>query len=157
MKLFTKENYLPKKTVVCDIDGTISIVGDRLKYIEQSPKDYDSFYDSCGEDLPNMAIVDMVKSLSKDYKIVFCTGRRENVRKITDLWITRHFGEQAKNWELIMRPDGDKRHDIITKPEQLFKSIPRENIAFVLEDRTSMVSHWRKIGLTCLQVADGDF
>lgn len=95
--------------------------------------------------------------MSKDYDIVFCTGRRENVRKITTDWIARYFGEQARNWKLIMRPDGDKRHDIITKPEQLFKSVNRENVAFILEDRDSMVNHWREMGFVCLQVAKGDF
>ena len=32
------------KIVVCDIDGTISKVGDRIKYLEQSPKDWDAGY-----------------------------------------------------------------------------------------------------------------
>lgn len=146
-----------KQDVICDIDGTISIVGDRLKFIQQSKKDYDSFYNACGEDLPNVTIINLVKNLSKDYNIVFCTGRRENVRQITKDWIAKYFGGMAKDWELIMRPDNDKRHDIITKPEQLFKSVKKENIAFILEDRDSMVNHWREIGLVCLQVAKGDF
>jgi len=59
---------------------------------------------------------------------------------------------------ILMRKDGDFRHDTITKPESLAEAgIPLDNIAFVLEDRNSMVSHWRKLGLTCLQVAEGDF
>ena len=36
-----------KKTVIVDIDGTISKVGERLKYLLQSPKDWDSFYNDC--------------------------------------------------------------------------------------------------------------
>lgn len=60
MKLFSK-----KYELICDIDGTISIVGDRLKYIEQEKKDYDSFYNSCGEDLPNVTIINMVKCCLK--------------------------------------------------------------------------------------------
>jgi hypothetical protein len=35
--------------------------------------------------------------------------------------------------------------------------IPLDEIAFVLEDRNSMVKKWRELGLTCLQVAEGDF
>jgi hypothetical protein len=33
-----------QRTVVIDIDGTISYVGERLKYLQQEPKDWDSFY-----------------------------------------------------------------------------------------------------------------
>ena len=31
------------------------------------------------------------------------------------------------------------------------------DVAFILEDRDSMVKKWRDLGLTCLQVAYGDF
>lgn len=41
-----------KGIVICDIDGTISRVGDRLKYLQQNPKDWDSFYNDCFNDEP---------------------------------------------------------------------------------------------------------
>ena len=57
-----------------------------------------------------------------------------------------------------MRKDVDFRHDTIVKPELLEKEgIKLEDIAFVLEDRNSMVAKWREMGLICLQVAEGDF
>ena len=31
------------------------------------------------------------------------------------------------------------------------------NVKFVLDDRNRVVEMWRSLGLTCLQVADGDF
>jgi hypothetical protein len=59
---------------------------------------------------------------------------------------------------ILMRPDGDKRHDTEVKPEMLNKfGVDLNEIAFVLEDRNSMVAKWRELGLKCLQVADGDF
>lgn len=41
-----------KNIVVVDIDGTIAKVGDRLKYLQQEKKDWDSFYEHCDEDEP---------------------------------------------------------------------------------------------------------
>jgi len=145
-----------KNTIIVDIDGTISKVGDRLKYLQQTPKDWDAFYNACFEDEPIQEVVDMVKKLESDYKIVFCTGRRESVRGVTEKWLIKNGLESLSL--LLMRPDEDYRHDTIVKPEQLEKAgIKLEDIAFVLEDRNSMVIQWRKMGLICMQVADGDF
>ena len=147
-----------KKIVIVDIDGTISKVGDRLKYLEQNPKDWDSFYEACEEDMPISAIMELVKILRYEYEIVFCTGRREGVRQKTERWIWLSSMNAFLDPKIIMRPDGDFRHDTEVKPEMLEKAgVPLHLIAFVLEDRNSMVKKWRELGLTCLQVADGDF
>ncbi|MFJ5071268.1 hypothetical protein ACIQC7_33105 [Kitasatospora sp. NPDC088556] len=57
-----------------------------------------------------------------------------------------------------MRPTGDSRRDSIVKVE-IFDAHVRDtyNVTCVLDDRTQVVQAWRAIGLTVLQVADGDF
>ena len=60
-----------KNIVVVDIDGTIAKMGDRLKYLMQEPKDYDSFYQDEFDDEPIMDIVRLVVNLQKSgYQIV---------------------------------------------------------------------------------------
>lgn len=142
------------KIIIIDIDGTVSIVGNRLKHLTESPKDWDAFYNACGEDQPNKEVVDLLHSLEGKYEFVFCTGRRESVRDKTENWLARNnlFGE------VLMRKDGDYRHDTIAKLELIEEmGIKFKDIAFVLEDRNSMVKKWRSLGVKCLQVADGDF
>lgn len=150
-----------KKIVIVDVDGTISKPGDRLKYLEQNPKDWDNFYAACFEDEPIQEICDLVKVLEKKYRVIFLTGRREFVRNSTRLWLSRYiFGDifVPGTKTLLMRPDGDKRHDTIVKPELLKNAgIKLKDIAFVLEDRNSMVAKWRELGVKCLHVAEGDF
>ena len=152
-----------KNIVIVDIDGTVSKVGDRLRFLQQNPVDWDSFYESCFEDEPIKEICELVKDLNRScYEIYFCTGRRESVRPITVDWIIKNieplWTAEWVNKRLLMRPDGDKRHDTIVKPEQLKEAeVELNNIAFVLEDRNSMVAEWREMGLRCLQVAEGDF
>jgi hypothetical protein len=34
---------------------------------------------------------------------------------------------------------------------------PKHNVWFVLDDRNSVVKMWREIGLTCLQVEEGNY
>lgn len=149
-----------KKVVIVDIDGTISKVGERLKYLNQEPKDWDSFYNDCFEDEPIIEMVDLVYDLYlQRYQLVFCTGRRESCREKTINWFNKYFEpEIAKHSKLLMRSNKDHRHDSEIKPELLKNvGVELDSIAFVLEDRNSMVKKWRELGLICLQVAEGDF
>ena len=57
-----------------------------------------------------------------------------------------------------MRTIGDHRSDFIIKQEiyeREFKG--KYNVLYVLDDRNQTVNMWRALGLTCLQVAAGDF
>ncbi len=149
-----------KNRIIVDVDGTISRVGDRLKFLLQDPVDWDSFYDACFEDEPIEEIVQMVQDLYEaGNEIIFCTGRRESCREATVEWFKNNFKlSLSSNSMLLMRPNKDHRHDIEIKPELLKKAeIGLDTIAFVLEDRNSMVAKWRELGLICLQVAEGDF
>lgn len=148
-----------KKYVIVDIDGTISKVGDRIKYLKQDNPDWDKFYDSCFEDEPIEDVIELVKKLFLSYEVRFFTGRRNSVRDITMKWLLMNFpGYKISNYALFMRPNDDRRHDIEVKPELLKNAgIELNEIAFVLEDRNSMVKKWRDLGLTVLQVAEGDF
>lgn len=152
---------MKKKFIVVDIDGTIAKVGDRLKYLQQVPKNWDEFYNHCDEDSVIQPIAGLVDYLAVDHEIVYCTGRRESVREKTIQWIDNHMdfaGSFAGELNLLMRKDNDWRHDTEVKPEMLAKhGYTPENVWFILEDRDSMVAKWRELGFTCLQVADGKF
>ena len=146
-----------KNIVVVDIDGTIAKVGDRLKYLQQEKKDWDAFYEHCDEDVPFMDMLQLVSALEQDYVIVFCTGRRESVRKKTQEWLDYYFGYDF-TYHLFMRLDGDFRHDTEVKPELLAKAgVGPKEVLCILEDRDSMVAKWRELGYRCLQVNEGDF
>lgn len=143
--------------IICDIDGTITKVGDRLKYLEETPKNWDAFYSACGEDEPNTPIIELLKAVSEYSSIVFITGRRESCRQDTIHWIKTHC-PWLHRYRLFMRKNGDFRHDITVKHELAIEALLSPlNTLFVLEDRNSMVEKWRELGFTCLQVAEGDF
>lgn len=147
-----------KKIVIVDVDGTVSIVGDRVKYLSEDPKNWDAFFDACDEDEPMEDIVELVKTLSYKYEIYFCTGRRERIREKTLNWLSETFSGKIPNKRLLMRKDGDFRSDDVAKPELLKEAgIKLSDVAFVLEDRNLMVKGWRKLGVRCLQVQEGDF
>jgi acid phosphatase class B len=147
---------MQKKIVVVDIDGTVSKVGDRLKYLQQEKKDWNSFYEHCDEDEPIDDMCQLVADLFVlGNDIVFCTGRRESVRQKTEEWLDENIGVE---YTLLMRKDGDWRHDTEVKPELLSKAgIEPEDVYFILEDRDSMVAKLRELGYRCIQVDEGKF
>ena len=151
-----------KNILIVDIDGTIAEVSkERLKYLHQEKPDWEKFYNECFNDKPIKEIIKLVENLVESgYQIIFCTGRRESVREITHEWILSniYFHRAEPAYVLLMRKNGDNRHDVEVKPELLKEAgVNFDNIAFVLEDRNSMVKKWRELGLKCLQVAEGDF
>ncbi len=138
-----------KPIILCDIDGTIALRGDR------EPHDHDSSM----EDAVNWPIVRICDALhaSGTYDIVLMSGRQEKYRIVTEYWLHTH-NLFSYRLDLVMRKTGDERTDAIVKKE-LFEQHPflRRRTWAVLDDRNSVVKMWREIGLTCLQVADGDF
>ena len=135
-----------RSAVLCDIDGTVALRGDR------SP--YDTMRVS--EDQPNDDVIAVLVALACHHKVAFMSGRDESCREDTGLWINRHIG--IHGWELHMRPAGDRRRDSIVKAELFDKHIRgRFDVVAVLDDRQQVVDMWRELGLTCLQVAPGDF
>lgn len=131
-----------------DVDGTLALMGDR------SPYDTTRVH----EDTPNHAIIELVRSLSDSFfKIVVMSGRDESCRDSTLAWLKKHLGERHFS-SLLMRPEGDRRKDFIVKGELFDAHVRNEwNVVGVLDDRKQVVDMWRSIGLTCLQVAPGDF
>jgi hypothetical protein len=88
-------------------------------------------------------------------QVLLVSGREDRHRAETERWLARHGIAYA---ELHMRPSDDKRRDSLIKHEIFQREIaPRFRVLFVLDDRTQVVEMWRALGLTCLQVADGDF
>jgi len=133
-------------TVIVDIDGTVAIHGDERGHYE---------YEKVGGDQPNWPILNLVLALSVTHKIVFVSGREDRCIDATKEWLFKH---GIQNATILMRKIGDFRPDYIVKHELFNHHIRHKyNVKLVLDDRNQVVQMWREMGLTCLQVADGDF
>lgn len=143
-------NPLLPHAVICDIDGTVAIMGNH-----RGPYEFSKVLD----DEPNLPIIHLAQRLGENADLVFVSGRDDSCLDDTRRWIAEHLGfahEEAV--ELYMRKTGDKRSDYIVKREIFEAHIaPRYCVDYVLDDRNSVVDMWRSLGLTVLQVADGDF
>lgn len=146
LKPYTAKPGTPKAVLV-DIDGTVALMNGRSPFDETR----------VGEDLPNGPVIKVVHALhAAGHRIVFMSGRADSCRDNTVWWLAAHIGVPYD--ALHMRAAGDVRKDSVIKAE-LFDAHVRDayDVACVLDDRRQVVEMWRSLGLTVLQVADGDF
>ena len=122
-------------------------------------KNWYEFYKGVSEDAPKQPIIDLVAALrAKGYIICIVSGRpirflELEVGKQTVAWLKEH---GVRYDHIFMRQSADKRDDTIVKKE-ILDELPKDRVAYVLDDRNSVVKMWRDAGLTCLQVAEGNF
>lgn len=155
---------------IFDIDGTLADCSQRLHFILPSKEDlagdidldkiapdWDAFYKDCVNDKPILPVVELAQVLKDSYQdLIFVTGRPEKYMEETTEWLCNQL--ETDYIVLFMRKDGDHRPDYIVKKEIYDEYIkPYHHIDGVFEDRKQCVDMWRSLGLTCYQVADGNY
>ena len=140
------------------LDGSDFMCG-KCQGTGKGKKDWYNFYKQVSKDAPIPGVIELAKILrTAGYRILVVSGRPIS-------WGDLEIGKETVAWlrengvrydHIFMRNGGDSREDTIVKQEILDK-LPKERIAYVLDDRDSVVKMWREAGLTCLQVAEGDF
>lgn len=147
---------MKNKAVIFDIDGTISDSAHRVKYAAE--KDWKTFFKLMPLDNPKLEIVEiLVMYHASDYDILLVTGRGEEHREATVAWLGKH-GILSLVRQIYMRPLKDFRADTEIKKEIYYSQIePHYKVSSIFEDRSSVVNMWRSLGLTCLQVDEGNF
>jgi hypothetical protein len=137
-----------KPAVIVDIDGTLALrTGDR------SPYDWDRV----GEDEPHPPVIELVQLIAAAgrHAVILMSGRDEVCRWQTEMWLD---AQGVRFDELWMRAERDNRKDSVVKEELYWQHIHgRYQVSWVIDDRRQVVTMWRRLGLTVLQCADGDF
>lgn len=150
-----------KNIIIFDLDGTLALIDERRKISTKmnGKLDWDIFFNSTNIklDKPNIPVISILKSLNKeDFKIYILTGRLETTKKASLKWLSENNIEFDQFW---MRKDNNVEKflsDEILKENWLLE-IGKNNIMCVFDDRTKIVNMWRRNGVTCFQVADGNF
>lgn len=155
---------------IFDIDGTLANCSQRLHFIlppeedltgnidlDKIAPDWESFYKDCINDKPILDNIHVVHRLvATGAEVYFVTGRPEKYREQTFEWLDKYI-PGIEPQDLYMRKDGDHRPDTEVKKEIYKNFLCGKNICGIFEDRDSCVKMWRSFGLTCYQVADGNY
>jgi predicted kinase len=135
--------------VICDLDGTLALIGDRDPYRG----------DLCGSDVVCSQVAEMLwyHHIHHGRQIFFVTGRPDNFRAQAIAWLDWN-GFGSLDYKLFMRAPHDFRPDTIAKQEIYEEHIKGKlNVIVIYEDRSKVVEMWRDLGLKCFQVEPGDF
>lgn len=147
---------LQRPYIICDLDGTLCDVEHRHHHVRGHRKNWPKFFEGVKDDKLNEVVAEILERFKGTHDILFLSGRPEKCRKDTIEWLIREAG--IENARIYMRADGDFRNDQIIKSEIYDQIEPeRGQPFFILDDRDRVVRMWRARGLTCLQVAEGDF
>lgn len=142
---------------IFDIDGTVADCSHRLYHIQGKPADWRSFFAACLDDKPIPHIIELLDELhGAGARIVLVSGRSDECRTQTIEWI--HVHTSLIGPPLYMRKAGDHRPDNLIKIELLaqLRADGYEPI-MAFDDRNQVVEAWRKAGIPCAQVAEGNF
>jgi|SRR5210317_1310115 len=151
------------KTVIFDLDGTLALIDDRraISTKDNGKMDWDTFFDpdNIKLDKPNWPVILMAQTLKKaGHSVVIFSGRSKATKDATRAWLNNH---KIPFDVLKMRPtDGGLKwmKDDLLKKKWLTDLFPNtDDIICVFDDRDKVVQMWRDNGITCFQVADGNF
>jgi len=154
---------MENKTIIFDLDGTLALIDDRraLATKENGKINWDVFFnpDNIQLDKPNWPVIEMAKTLKNaGNRIVIFSGRSKATKEVTKDWLNQH----GVPFDVIkMRPTGNgfqfMADDLLKKKwlEDLFPNT--DDILCVFDDRDKVVKMWRDNGISCFQVAQGNF
>lgn len=137
--------------VIFDLDGTLADITHRLHYIKGEKKNWDAFHAACVDDAPKENVIEIFKTMARNYQVTIVSGRSSVVRQETLDWLAKH---DIRPHGLIMRDAGDfsPDHELKRHWLQTFRLGHKSDILCVFDDRQRVVDMWREEGLTCLQV-----
>ncbi len=152
------------KWVIFDLDGTLANIDKRRlisKNINTGKMNWDIFFnpDNIKLDQPNHPVIHMARTLkAAGHNIAIFSGRSKATKQVTIDWLKQH----DVPFDVIkMRPTGKDFHfmkDNLLKQRWLDDLFPdKSKIVCVFDDRNQVVDMWRSNGITCMQVAPGDF
>ena len=150
-----------KNTVIFDLDGTIALVDKRREAskLPDGKMNWDEWFNPSNIKLdePNIPVIKMAQLFAEDgFNIVILSGRSDKTILTTKSWLIRN---RVPFHKLVMRPHKTMNFvpDDILKKDMLDKHADINDIFMVVDDRQKVVDMWRDLGLTCFQVAPGDF
>ena len=167
-----------KKTVIFDLDGTLANIDVRRdKSLKPNGKlNWDIFASPTSImdwDTPNVPVIKMAQLFKADgFNIVIFSGRNDRGFFATKDWLKIH---RVPFDLLVLRPDKFKSDswpiadgnpatpdmrwmpDEILKKKMLDTFVDKTDVLMTVDDRQKVVDMWRAEGLTCFQVAPGDF
>jgi hypothetical protein len=143
----------PGPAVVVDLDGTLSDASGRQHFLERRPKDWDGFFDACGQDPVLSHVARLVECLDDEMAVILLTARPSRVQALTVAWLA----QESIRWDLlVMRADRDFSPSPKAKQDAV---VALRGVGFDLrlavDDDPRNVAMFEGEGIPCLYVHSG--
>lgn len=139
--------------VVFDMDGVLSDAAGRQHFLRRPRRDWDAFFDACGDDALIAEVARLLDLVDRDLYIVLLTARPLRVRPQTLGWLERH----GLRWDLlVMRDFGD-----YTASRRFKRDAVEELRAYgfelrlAFEDDRRNVDMFHAAGVPCIYIHSG--
>lgn len=148
------------QTVIFDLDGTLALIEERrqLATLPNGKINWKTFFapENISLDQPNPPVIKTFQALkAAGFRVGVFSGRDAISRKESEAWLKQH-GIEVDFFR--MRPQGTFTPDQILKKKWLDEELQAgHDIMCVFDDRDKVVKMWRENGITCMQVAPGEF
>lgn len=143
----------PGPAVVFDIDGVLSDAAGRQHFIERGRRDWDAFFEACGEDPVIEELARLLELLDPALQVVLLTGRPFRVRPQTLAWLARYC---VRYDLLLMREAGD--HANVASFKRTAVAALREHgfdLRLAFEDDPRNRDMFRAVGVPCVYIHSG--
>ena len=141
--------------MVFDIDGVLSDAAGRQHYLERGRRDWNAFFNACGDDPLITEVGRLLELLEPSLSIVLLTGRPISVQRITLAWLQRY----ELRWDLlIMRDYGD--YEAATHFKRRVVGELRAfgfDLRLAFEDDRRNVAMFHQQGVPCVYIHSGYF
>jgi hypothetical protein len=138
---------------VFDLDGVLSDAASRQHFLDAEPRDWEAFFDACGEDPLIEEVACLLSILDPALQVILLTGRPARVQPLTLAWLRRH----DVRWDLlVMRDFGDYSAALEFKRSSLGRLRDYGfDLRLAFEDDRRNLEMFRAEGLPCLYIHSG--
>ena len=143
----------PAGAAIVDLDGVLSDAASRQHYLEAPRRNWDAFFEACGDDPVIEEVKVLLDLLDPRLQIVLLTARPERVHHLTEAWLHRY----QIRWDLlVMRPWGDYDYARDFKQASVW-DLRRYGfeLRLAIEDDRRNVEMFRAEGIPCIYFHSG--
>jgi phosphoglycolate phosphatase-like HAD superfamily hydrolase len=143
----------PGPVVVFDMDGVLSDAAGRQHYLEFPLRDWDAFFDACGEDQVIDEVARLLDLLDPTLGVVLLTARPLRVRPQTMGWLDRY----RLRWDLLVMRDSFDYSPARSYKREVVDDLRRLgfDLRLAFEDDQRNVDMFHAAGVPCVYIHSG--
>jgi phosphoglycolate phosphatase-like HAD superfamily hydrolase len=143
----------PSRAVVFDMDGVLSDAAGRQHYLEWPNRDWDAFFEACGEDQVIDEVVRLLDLLDPGLQVVLLTARPIRVQPQTLGWLERY----RLRWDLLVMRDSHDYSAARNYTRLVVDSLRARgfDLRLAFEDDQRNVDMFHAAGVPCVYIHSG--